>query len=95
MQLGWAGLASMAAAAAHQPDQPLQLAAGWGERASCGRAGTLNRPLVACPLYPPGPPFRLLGVDVYTFDFKLFHIAQHVQVGGLPACLPGGPVWSS
>ena len=24
---------------------------------------------------------RLLGVDVYHFDFKLYHIAQHVQVG--------------
>lgn len=23
---------------------------------------------------------RLVGVDVYSFDFKLYHIAQHVQV---------------
>ncbi len=33
---------------------------------------------------------RLLGVDVYHFDFKLYHIAQHVQVGASGFCSGAG-----
>jgi hypothetical protein len=32
--------------------------------------------------------YRLLGVDVYHFDFKLFHIAQHVQLPAAPTLGP-------
>lgn len=32
--------------------------------------------------------YRLVGVDVYTFDFKLFHIAQHVQLPEVPRLGP-------
>lgn len=28
--------------------------------------------------------YRLLGVDMYSFDFKLFHIAQHIQLPEIP-----------
>jgi hypothetical protein len=38
---------------------------------------------------PSGPAvYQLIGVDLYSFDFKLFHIAQHVQ---LPRPPPPGP----
>lgn len=36
--------------------------------------------LTCCGGYFLFPACRLLGVDVYHFDFKLYHIAQHVQV---------------
>ncbi|PSC69289.1 plant F14N23-31 [Micractinium conductrix] len=32
--------------------------------------------------------YRLLSVDVYSFDFKLFHIAQHVQLPEAPRLGP-------
>lgn len=32
--------------------------------------------------------YRLLGVDVYHFDFKLYHIAQHVQLPPAPVLGP-------
>lgn len=39
---------------------------------------------------PSGPcVYRLLGVDVYNFDFKLYHIAQHVQLPEPPVLGPG------
>ncbi|KAL4421206.1 hypothetical protein ABPG77_010081 [Micractinium sp. CCAP 211/92] len=32
--------------------------------------------------------YRLLGVDIYSFDFKLFHIAQHIQLPEPPQLGP-------
>lgn len=38
---------------------------------------------------PSGPcMYRLVGVDVYSFDFKLYHIAQHVQLPEVPVVGP-------
>jgi hypothetical protein len=33
-------------------------------------------------------PHRLLGVDIYSFDFKISHIARHIR---LPETPPAGP----
>jgi hypothetical protein len=35
------------------------------------------------------PACRLIGVDVYTFDFKIYHIAQHVTLPPAPVLGPG------
>lgn len=38
---------------------------------------------------PSGPCiYQLLGVDIYSFDFKLFHIAQHIQLPDPPRLGP-------
>ncbi|EFN52720.1 hypothetical protein CHLNCDRAFT_138257 [Chlorella variabilis] len=36
----------------------------------------------------PSGPCMLVGVDVYSFDFKLYHIAQHVQLPEVPVVGP-------
>lgn len=39
-----------------------------------------------------GSIYQLIGMDMYSFDFKLYHIAQHVELPPVPRLGPGAEV---